>query len=123
MKTISVNLEIPIYKTVLNVLVADSVKQAMKWMRVYDEYPKEFDDSNACFHISKKGHWILAFRQDKLTPGTIAHECFHAVCGIMRSKGVYFCEESEEAYAYLLDYLISEINSICSEDGIDIHAK
>lgn len=35
------------------------------------------------------------------------HECFHAISHILRNIGVPLCEETEEVYAYYLEYLVS----------------
>lgn len=121
MKTVSVNLEIPIYKVVLNILVADSVPKALKWLGADKECDKEFlDGANGIFYISDKGHWIVAFNYKKLCHGTISHESFHAVSAIMRKKGVVYGEKSEEAFAYLLDYLVTEIYKIIKNSRISI---
>ena len=39
----------------------------------------------------------------------LAHEVFHVVHWIMKYKGIYLSDDSEEAYAYLLEYLMEEI--------------
>lgn len=41
----------------------------------------------------------------------IAHECFHVTCNIMRLIGTSLTDSgSEEPYAYLLDWLVGEVN-------------
>lgn len=39
----------------------------------------------------------------------LAHECFHAAYHILRDRGVYLTDGSEESFAYLMDFLIQEI--------------
>ncbi len=39
----------------------------------------------------------------------LAHECFHATYHVLRDRGVYLTDGSEEAFAYLMDFLIREI--------------
>ncbi|KKN66087.1 hypothetical protein LCGC14_0475650 [marine sediment metagenome] len=39
----------------------------------------------------------------------LAHEVFHVVHWIMKYKGIYLSDDSNEAYAYLLEYLMEEI--------------
>jgi hypothetical protein len=51
----------------------------------------------------------LRFR-DLTKPELIAHEAFHATAYIMRHVGIRFSKSSEEAYAYLLEYIIENIN-------------
>jgi len=45
----------------------------------------------------------------------VAHECFHAACKIMRLIGCPLSEASEEPYAYLLDFLVGEVNKAIYE--------
>lgn len=42
-------------------------------------------------------------------PEYIAHEALHATAYIMRYVGIRFTKSSEEAYAYLLQYIIENI--------------
>jgi len=39
----------------------------------------------------------------------LAHEVFHVVHWILKYKGIYLSDDSQEAYAYLLEYLMSKI--------------
>ena len=48
--------------------------------------------------------WLCSNREDILL-----HELFHVVALIMRKIGVKLTEESEEAYAYLNQYLFNEV--------------
>jgi hypothetical protein len=41
--------------------------------------------------------------------GILVHECFHAVCYAFNDKGLYLCEDSEEAFTYYLQWLIDRI--------------
>lgn len=38
--------------------------------------------------------------------GTLAHECFHATSAILNYVGTTLTSETEESYAYLLDWLV-----------------
>lgn len=51
---------------------------------------------------------LRVVKADDLT-GTIAHEVFHVVAWIMRSRGVEYSASSEEAFAYLTGYITREI--------------
>ena len=51
---------------------------------------------------------IYAFFKPNATPSTVAHEMLH-VCGfIMRRVGVPLTDDTEEAWAYLLDNLVEK---------------
>ena len=53
------------------------------------------------------GQTIL--RLDTLKHGVISHEVFHAVDFLMNKVGIKLTEESDEAYAYAIEYLTNEI--------------
>ncbi len=40
------------------------------------------------------------------------HEAYHIMGDIMFTRGVIYCYESEEAYAYLGDFIFNKINSL-----------
>lgn len=52
---------------------------------------------------------IIRFKEKKPKDGLIAHEAFHAAFYILNSIGLYASYETEEAYAYLLDYIVNKI--------------
>ncbi len=52
--------------------------------------------------------WLSRFNGDRFSICTLAHELFHAVCFKLDHVGVEFCEESEESYAYLLDWMMNK---------------
>lgn len=119
MKTISVNLEVPIYKTILNVIISDSVFKCFKYLGAEKEFEEDFlKEAHAMFAGTDKGHWVLAFDKKHISQGTIAHECFHAACAIMKAKGIKYSDKSEESFAYLLDFLVAEINRIFKENNL-----
>jgi hypothetical protein len=64
--------------------------------------------SDACFVI-KDGFPIIRFFDKNPDNGLIAHECFHAVYSILSNKGIQLSQETEEVYAYLLQFLINKI--------------
>ncbi len=47
--------------------------------------------------------------RDKKDICSIAHECFHAACWILADRGISLTDESEEAYAYLQQFLLKKI--------------
>ena len=42
----------------------------------------------------------------------VAHECFHAANGILEDRGLRLTDSSDEAYAYLLQYLIRKMEGV-----------
>lgn len=67
------------------------------------------DDFRAIVH-SYHGNVVIRFIEKKPSVGLVAHEALHATCRIMDYVGVKMCEDSEEAWAYLLQEIINEIN-------------
>lgn len=53
---------------------------------------------------------INNFKKDAKGYATLSHECFHAAEFILRLCGVHLNDNSHEAYAYLLGYLIEQIH-------------
>lgn len=43
---------------------------------------------------------------------TLAHECAHVVFILLRNKGVILSTKSEEAYTYLMGYIVSEVHNV-----------
>lgn len=54
----------------------------------------------------------IVFQKGEDRESTIVHECFHICAQIMNNKGSYLTDSSEEAYAYLLEYLYTKIRII-----------
>jgi hypothetical protein len=52
---------------------------------------------------------MIRFKEKKPKDGLIAHEAFHAAFRILNSIGINPSYETEEAYAYLLDYIVNKI--------------
>jgi hypothetical protein len=65
----------------------------------------------ACF-VVKDGFPVIRFFDENPDAGLIAHECFHAVYSILESKKIALCHETEEVYAYLIQFLLKEIIKI-----------
>jgi len=70
----------------------------------------------ATTHKLRTGGILIRFSENIDNPGIVAHEAFHAIIFLFKKIGISFCYESEEAYAYALEYLTNEILKI-KEDG------
>jgi hypothetical protein len=44
----------------------------------------------------------------------LLHECFHVVVWIMGNKGCKLTDDSDEAYAYLLEYIYNGVQQLCT---------
>lgn len=43
----------------------------------------------------------------------LAHECFHVAHSILQDRGMKLSDDSEEAYAYLIQFLFNKMKVIC----------
>ena len=100
-----------ISKTVHIYYVKDVVKFRNGKLR--RRFPKlhRMEDEAPCpglhTYASKYHQYEFIILEDGATYGTIAHECYHAVCNIFRHKDIV----DEEAHAHLLGYLVETIQS------------
>lgn len=82
---------------------------------------KDFDKymanqkSIATTHKLRTGSILIRFKDDINNPGIVAHEAFHAIVFLFKKIGIEYCYESEEAYAYALEYLTNQILKIKTE--------
>jgi hypothetical protein len=53
--------------------------------------------------------WIQPTDSISSLTSTVAHEALHATCDIMRYVGIPLTPASEEAYTYLMDYMVENI--------------
>lgn len=94
------------------------------WVRCsWKEYIRlvknEFDENVTCNEkggrfatFKKEGHYIcVIWIPLKASYDILAHEVFHCVHYIMGERGIYLTDASEEAYAYLLQYIMKQIES------------
>lgn len=58
--------------------------------------------------ISEGGEVIIWFPDHNQPPNVIDHELFHATYAVMDWVNIPLTESSEEAYAYMIDYLTKE---------------
>lgn len=110
-------LEIELWKYRINVVFGSSPYEALEHYDLLDKYCAMFETrekgeqdargADALWCIVD-GYHLMIFKEDAPV-NQIAHECFHAVCHMMREKGVPFSEDTEEVFAYALDYLIKRV--------------
>jgi len=90
-----------------------------------EEFDLAFDDwterSDARTVTHRDGFVLIRFRNViEDTPehiGLVAHEVYHATYSILAMKGIRPCYETEEVYAYLIQYLVTEILKIKENGG------
>lgn len=128
MKPYIANIELELYRTVINVVVAKDCKEAVKYpdlirKRFYKK--KRWDWTNmygAYLHDPKENLHSIILSEDA-TIQTIAHEAYHCVNGVFREIGIEYCQESEECFAYVIGWLVERLVK-AKEDYIDqIHVS
>lgn len=68
--------------------------------------------SAAMTYVFGNRNCLVRFKVEEPTPDfhdCVAHEAFHCAAGILDYVGVKLGSKSEEAYAYLLGYIVKEI--------------
>jgi len=74
----------------------------------------------ATTHKMRSGCILIRFKDDIDNPGIVAHEALHAVVFLFKKIGIDFAYESEEAYAYTLEYLTNQILKIKQDANMDM---
>jgi hypothetical protein len=116
------HIEDHIYQDLIDVVFTDDINQSIREQcKVKNISTKDLigGDMSACVCcIDRKnkttgqrvyGTWAL-FDVNKTTPDIIVHECVHLARTLAHKRGLWFTEETEEAYAYLIQWLFNKIN-------------
>lgn len=101
------------YPVKLHVFINESDEDILSYLEkhnipelVEDIFLDESDEASFIYNDSPN----IAIRlRDLSKPEIISHEAFHATVYIMRYIGTRFSKASEEAYAYLLQYIVENI--------------
>jgi hypothetical protein len=103
---------IDIYSTDILVSVGQSDDELLERLGLEPEVFEElFGDFNKCVARTSMHDdgWIIIRLKDLNDVGVIAHEVFHSVCYLMRRVGIKHSFNSEEAFAYLIQYILNQI--------------
>ena len=101
----SYRISVPIYDHTVDVIIGhDNVPD--DYVDLFEGYD---DCEGACEHNSGC-HVILLFND--LTANTIAHECVHASMHLLNDSLVSTTVKEQEPLAYLVGYLVEQIESI-----------
>lgn len=113
------NIEIPIYKAVINVAVDKTCADAIGLGELMEEYFGHFKAESenwfgAYLNNPEANLYCIVLAKD-VTINTISHECFHAVMHIMKEKGIVYSAKSEECFAYVLGWLVEKVLDVFLE--------
>jgi hypothetical protein len=101
------NIIVPIYGNKVIFLATDNVKNIPKYL--------DFSYDNVYAHTIiayEKGEeiFIILNQKENLSVGVLAHEVIHAANFIFYSRGIKLDIENDEAYAYLVEYLMDKLS-------------
>lgn len=117
-----VNIKLDIYESELTILYGYNYKEVQKWVkksdlskdsksRINSWYDYYKDDYSGVYHKDGFRHLINIKEQDtvKEAVNTIAHEVIHCVFALTKYVGIKKSSKSEEAYTYLMGYIMGEV--------------
>jgi len=105
-------IEVPIYNSTILVVVGEDYDEFMAFLKAHKlRWASKYElgsKADAVTNNTKCG--IIIRFKDNPTAGTIAHEAFHAAFMSLHDAGLAVTDDSQEAYAYLIDYIVSQIH-------------
>lgn len=112
--------QVPIYKDKINlVFTRYGTLHAITEMDLLEDYAKLYNDGSiteARDYLKDSNAMVVRILDYRLIilpfdvkDGTLAHEIYHLANMILHYRGVRFCDASEEAFAYLIDWLTEKI--------------
>jgi len=103
-----------LYYADIKVIVCCSCKEIDDYFQKKYKIPYSIDKDAHCMTVEDKGklyrHYIIVPVFDWTIPqqAVLIHELFHLTCRVMNDVGIALSDDSEEAYAYYLQYLSKE---------------
>lgn len=109
--------EVGLYKADVMVVVGD-IEGAIEWLE--DKNVSERDIEAIKNHSNDQGNVLLLSNnaiylhvrdreKTNFWTSVLVHEVFHAASFLLKSKGIELDESSEEAYAYLIEFIYYKI--------------
>ena len=111
-------IEIPMYSETVTVIQDKSVYAGIKKSDLFEEFSKLFKSESEAKQVALTYNGLVftyrdnkyIFLENNTRQDIIAHESLHCTIAILNRIGVWLTDSSEEQYAYLLGYLVKEIN-------------
>jgi hypothetical protein len=109
----------PIYRKNIHFIFDTPKDKALAYLKKYF-IPLNFDDhwERAGVMYGDDADYFIVLPDKKPTwtvTTIIAHEAFHAVAKIMRSKGIELCSESEEAFTYYHTWILQSFTDFYNQ--------
>lgn len=120
------SLHIELYNTWVYISIAQTHEDAKKCAKKYAKMPNaQFEESFghwkdnsgviATVAHSQNGASLTRFKNPVIDHNTVAHECFHIAVALMEAKGIPLTDSSEEAWAYLMGFLVGKVTEMFKE--------
>jgi len=103
---------IPIYNYKLKIVICSEVKDYILTNKIFEESEEckaivlDFENDKTVKYNS-----IVIFSDNNIKTELIAHEAFHVVCLLAKSRGFTLTESSEECFAYLQGYITKALTT------------
>lgn len=111
------DIKLDIYKDyVLVVLFSENKNKIKKACEIIKNFKSAYNNS-ASFCFMDTFESPVMFIKEKVTHGTIAHECYHVVNRMSKKIGLSDDGDNEQQ-AYLLAYLVQNVNQILKGKNI-----
>jgi len=98
---------IPLYERSLIIIVVDDIHEGLVATGI-SAFEDEEDTLEATVVEDDKGVIHLIIKPDA-SINTICHEALHVAVGVLTDCGMKMCDNSEEAYAYLIGWVAEQI--------------
>ena len=110
-------LKIPVFKTRLWIVISKSISKSIDTVediidhKIIEESGKRSTKAYmyAYEHVDGK-YTLILFLKDTAKPGTVAHECSHAVKVCLHWHGVKPSYTNDENEAYMLEWLVDQVH-------------
>ena len=110
--------EVDLYKVDVMVVVVGDIEGAIEWLSNKNVTDSDIEsiksnsnDQGNVLLLSNNAIYLHVMDREKTNFWTsvLVHEVFHAASFLLKSKGIELDESSEEAYAYLIEFIYYKI--------------
>lgn len=115
-------IEIPLYHITIDIIIANSKSKIMTLFSFENEREITSKAGRTIYDNTQTNEKLQIILNGKsiLTHGIIAHEALHATFFILSSRGLKYSQKSEEAYTYLIQFIIDQIYKLIKTSNTQI---
>lgn len=102
---------VDIYRTNVHVMIGLSKDESIRYYKKYGgdyEHALSANDNTEARCICDKSGLVFIVLKEDYTQDVVVHELLHAVFYILSTRGLSLEDASEEAYTYLMGYLMKQ---------------